>query len=76
VAIMQVSSNKEALKEDHNPVIFPERFVDLKRQLVDSGPEGKAKFVEAWHELLEELAVIRKSFKEKGSDVCSFFFFF
>ncbi|KAF8521199.1 DUF1479-domain-containing protein [Hysterangium stoloniferum] len=51
-----------------NPKEFPERFIDLKRQIVDSGPKGQGDFIAAWNELLRELAIARKNFKDKGSE--------
>jgi len=62
---MQVSTQTEDVQKP----VFPERFIDLKRQLVDIGPEGKERLVKAWNDLLQELAATRRKLKEKDSEV-------
>jgi hypothetical protein len=48
---------------------FPTRFLELKKQLVDSNPEAQAHLTAAWTDLLAELSTTTKKFKEQGSDV-------
>jgi len=62
---MQVSEQTQHVDKP----IFPERFIGLKRQIIDIGPEGKERLVKAWNELLQELPATQREFKEKGSEV-------
>ncbi|KAF8495327.1 DUF1479-domain-containing protein [Gautieria morchelliformis] len=48
---------------------FPPRFVELKKQLIDSNPEAQAHLTAAWTDLLTELSTATKKFKEQGSDL-------
>ncbi|GJJ13653.1 hypothetical protein Clacol_007909 [Clathrus columnatus] len=48
---------------------FPERFAQLKKQLVENTPDGgKERLITAWNEILGELAKTTKVLKETGSD--------
>lgn len=48
---------------------FPPRFMDLKKEIVDSGPETRARLTEAWTEVLQELSKETANLKAQGSDV-------
>ncbi|KAF8574565.1 DUF1479-domain-containing protein [Ramaria rubella] len=48
---------------------FPPRFIELKKQLIASDPESRTRFKDAWDDLLGELAAMRKTIKEKGTDL-------
>jgi hypothetical protein len=48
---------------------FPPRFLELKKAIVDSGPESLTRLTEAWTEVLQELSKATEKIKEQGSDV-------
>jgi hypothetical protein len=59
----------------NNP--WPERFVDLKRQIVEATPDYEKRLTESWKHLLGELDKRTAEIAQVGPDVgaCIFFWF-